>query len=236
MQVTSTGGFARERSLLEIVEIIQSDASLTERRLRVGERLLQLLRAETFVSYVQKPEGPFGDPVDINLGVESLQAYDEHFRYVDGITPALFNRLGAARISPPRNSQDEFTRDFLHRRQMHHGMNFFARSPAPGKVDLRIWRDRSAGEFTDDDVRLLEGVGGLIERLWSAKTPAAEVTLTPRELEVSELVAAGLSDQQICSRLAFSLATLRTHLRNLFAKVGVQNRAGLAAYYTRHHH
>ncbi|MGM7669893.1 response regulator transcription factor [Microbacterium sp. A93] len=233
MRVTSAIGRAKEGTLLEVMEIVQSDAALDDRRLLMGQKLLELLRAEVFVSYTHGPDGPFSDPVGVNLGAASIQAYDDHFRFVDGITPALSKRMGAVRVSPPRHSKDEFIRDFLHQRDMHHGMNFFARTPAPGKVDLRVWRDRSAGAFSDHDVRLLEGVGGLIERLWSATVTVAPIALTPREREVAGLVAEGMSDQQICSVLRITLPTLRTHLSHAFAKVGVQNRAGLAAYYVR---
>lgn len=223
-------------SLLEILEIIQSDLPLNDRRLLVGQGLLRLLRARTFVSYIQGRDGPFADPVDINLGAAALQAYDEHFRYVDAITPLLFGQPGTTRISPALNAKDEFIQDFLHRRQMYHGMNFFSRTPAVGRVDLRVWRERSAGAFTDTEVRILDSVGGLIERLWSAPSSATRVHLTPRETQVAQHVAAGLSDKQICAKLHISLATLRTHLRHIYDKVEVRNRAGLAAYYVQHHH
>jgi len=223
-------------SLLEIIEIIQSDLPLSERRLLVGQGLLEILHAQTFVSYVQGRDGPFYDPVDINLGADSLKAYDDHFRYVDAITPQLFGKPGATRISPALNANDEFIQDFLHRRHMHHGMNFFARTPAAGRVDLRVWRERSAGAFTDTEVRLLNSVGSLIERLWSRPSAIDGVHLTPREAQVAEQVTAGLSDKQICTKLDFSLPTLRTHLRHIYDKVGVHNRAGLAGYYAQHEH
>src|SRR5690606_20876863 len=141
----------------------------------------------------------FHDPIDINMGEDALDAYDSHYRHVDVITPVLFRRRGASRISPPFDSNEEFIRDFLHSRGMYHGINFFARTPSPGKVDLRIWRDAAVGAFTDHEVRLLEGVGGLIERMWYSPPSKADVELTPRQAQVAELVTAGLGDKQICS-------------------------------------
>ncbi|SEP86661.1 AAA domain-containing protein [Solimonas aquatica] len=52
---------------------------------------------------------------------------------------------------------------------------------------------------------------------------------TPRELEILRLVEAGLSNQQISDRLSVSLATIKWHLQNLYAKLGISNRSAALA-------
>jgi DNA-binding CsgD family transcriptional regulator len=52
--------------------------------------------------------------------------------------------------------------------------------------------------------------------------------LSPKELEVVELVAAGLSNPAIGNRLYISRRTVETHLSHVFTKLGVTNRAQLA--------
>ena len=47
---------------------------------------------------------------------------------------------------------------------------------------------------------------------------------TGRELEVLTTLNEGLENAEICDRLSVSDSTLRTHLRNLFAKLKVSNR------------
>lgn len=47
--------------------------------------------------------------------------------------------------------------------------------------------------------------------------------LTDRELEVLQLIAEGLSRQEIASQLVLSLNTVKTHARNIFSKLGVNN-------------
>jgi DNA-binding NarL/FixJ family response regulator len=56
----------------------------------------------------------------------------------------------------------------------------------------------------------------------------ADVVLSERELQVARLVARGLSNQQIAGELLLSLETVRTYLRRMFAKLGIDDRTHLA--------
>jgi DNA-binding CsgD family transcriptional regulator len=58
-------------------------------------------------------------------------------------------------------------------------------------------------------------------------------SLTPTEHDVVALVAEGLTNQAIGARLLMTAGTVRTHLRSVFAKLGVTSRAELAAAHTR---
>ncbi|MFD4247433.1 response regulator [Streptomyces sp. NPDC058525] len=59
------------------------------------------------------------------------------------------------------------------------------------------------------------------------RTPAE--ALTKRELEVLQLVADGLSNQQISKRLFLSQATVKSHLVHVYAKLGVDSRTSAVA-------
>jgi LuxR family maltose regulon positive regulatory protein len=48
--------------------------------------------------------------------------------------------------------------------------------------------------------------------------------LSDRELEVLELVAAGLSNREIADKLFISLGTTKWHITNILSKLGVRNR------------
>ncbi len=50
-------------------------------------------------------------------------------------------------------------------------------------------------------------------------------SLTPTEVEVVDLVAAGLTNPQIAERLFVETSTVKTHLHHIFTKLGVTNRA-----------
>jgi len=53
---------------------------------------------------------------------------------------------------------------------------------------------------------------------------AEKLRLSTRELEVLQLMADGLSNQQIAERLFVSLNTIKTHTSNLFLKLEVERR------------
>lgn len=53
--------------------------------------------------------------------------------------------------------------------------------------------------------------------------------LSNREIEVIQLIAEGLTNQEIASRLFLSLNTVKVHARNIFQKLGVSNRTEATA-------
>ncbi len=55
------------------------------------------------------------------------------------------------------------------------------------------------------------------------------MSASPRQSEIMHLVATGLSDKEIASRLQVSPHTVRTHLQRLYAQHGLHNRAEAAA-------
>jgi DNA-binding NarL/FixJ family response regulator len=57
--------------------------------------------------------------------------------------------------------------------------------------------------------------------------------LTQREVEVLRLVAQGLGDREIASRLVLSRHTIHRHISNILAKLGLPSRAAAAAYAAR---
>ncbi|MCW3001122.1 MAG: Transcriptional regulator LuxR family [Conexibacter sp.] len=61
--------------------------------------------------------------------------------------------------------------------------------------------------------------------------------LTPREVEVTRLVARGLSTDEIAARLFLSRHTIRDHLKAIFEKVGVSSRGELTSkLFAEHYH
>jgi DNA-binding NarL/FixJ family response regulator len=57
----------------------------------------------------------------------------------------------------------------------------------------------------------------------------AATPLTPREREVLALIAAGMTSPEIADTLRLSVATVRTHSRNLMRSLGARTRAEAVA-------
>ena len=96
-------------------------------------------------------------------------------------------------------------------------------------------------EHPDEIVSLLTGF--FLDGAEPAETPSAVVAgrpvppsdgLSPRELEVLRLLAAGESNAQIARRLGLSTHTVERHVANLYRKIGARGRADATAYALRH--
>ena len=59
-------------------------------------------------------------------------------------------------------------------------------------------------------------------------------SLTPREVEVLSRVAAGQSDKVIADELGISYNTVKWYIRQIFNKLGVNDRTQAAVWATRH--
>jgi ATP/maltotriose-dependent transcriptional regulator MalT len=53
--------------------------------------------------------------------------------------------------------------------------------------------------------------------------------VTPRELEILRLIAAGLRNQEIAGQLFISTSTVKRHVANIYAKLGATHRAEAVA-------
>ncbi|GAA0647742.1 response regulator transcription factor [Kutzneria viridogrisea] len=110
------------------------------------------------------------------------------------------------------------------------GARGFLTKDADAEAIARALHAAAAGQSTlDGEVqrRLVEAAAG-----GPSRKPAAEPAdgLTPREVDVLRLIAAGLSNTEIARRLVVSEATVKTHVNHLFAKAGLRDRAQAVAY------
>jgi DNA-binding CsgD family transcriptional regulator len=101
--------------------------------------------------------------------------------------------------------------------------------------------DRAHGDFSLRDRAILDLVRPHLRRIHEmtelrrmagASQPDDLDRLTAREAEILELVAAGLTNAAIAERLWVSPGTVKKHLENVYAKLGVANRAAAAVRIT----
>jgi len=83
----------------------------------------------------------------------------------------------------------------------------------------------------DEAVALAHAIGQAAEPVPLNTSSAGNPDgLSPRELEVLRLVAAGHSNREIADELILSLRTVERHINNLYAKIGARGKADATAY------
>ncbi len=87
-----------------------------------------------------------------------------------------------------------------------------------------------AKEITTKILAMLEN----ISRPSASKEPVFKSSLTAREMEILEHIAAERTNKEIASLLFISPRTVETHRRNLIQKLKVKNTAGLVRFYLHH--
>jgi DNA-binding CsgD family transcriptional regulator len=111
----------------------------------------------------------------------------------------------------------------------------------------RLLRRRPGGDQARADALLGEaaalaeriGMAGLVARIQAlgSSAPAAAALpdgLSPREVQILELVAQGLSNRQVGTSLSISEHTAANHVRSILRKTGCANRTEAASYAHRH--
>lgn len=91
------------------------------------------------------------------------------------------------------------------------------------------------GPFTDSD-QAIDAMQAFLKELASADSAGDAETrpLTPREIEILRLIAAGMTSQEISRHLKVSVRTVGRHITNIYNKIDARGRADATAYALRH--
>jgi DNA-binding CsgD family transcriptional regulator len=94
-----------------------------------------------------------------------------------------------------------------------------------GWGEPRAWLRHAVPVFEAASLQQLAAQG----RTLLAASPLTAIGITPREREVLDLVAAGLSNKDVAERLSLSVRTVEKHVESLLRKTAARSRVQLAA-------
>jgi len=238
------------KKILKIVEVVNDHSDEFEMRTQLAEPLLDLVAADHFASFRwDETSQSYGQGVYLNMDANNIQRYSDYYQYRDPITRRLARRRQATlvdQIMPHENlRKTEFFNDFLLNDGLYYGVNLHLYSNEKNIGDLRIWRGRHRDRFDSTTCAVLEILKPHliqaihnIQRLKNKNDPKMSIdeqsvylkhhfTLTNRETQLVGLLLDGERDDHIAEKLSISITTVRTHIKNIFLKTGVNNRCKL---------
>jgi len=237
------------RQLLSVIETLTSDEDPQARRFNAGRGLLDLLQADYFASY-EWNEGwrCFENRASINMSDSNLKRYEKYFQFRDPITKPMQRIRRAVNVREIMDqsalSRTEFFNDFLAVDGLHFGVNLHVFDGDTPLADWRIWRSRQRADFDRRDLEILDllaphlrNATRLARRIAGVEAGGTlEVTigriqalggLSARQSQIAYHAFLGCTDAEIAEKLCISIATARSHLRNVYRRLGVTNRVSL---------
>ena len=152
---------------------------------------------------------------------------DIRMKRIDGVEAT--SRLRASDDSPPVLVLTTFDDDELLSGALRAGASGFQLKDAPGEDIIRAVRAVAHGDSWLDP-----HVTGRVLTTYRTTTPSGppkEVeALTPREVEVLQLIGRGRSNTEIAQELFISEVTVKTHVGRIFTKLGLRDRAAAIVY------
>jgi DNA-binding CsgD family transcriptional regulator len=167
---------------------------------------------------------------DVNTGEFEPLTRDATFAVGQGVPGAVW-QSGRPEIVPDAHEQFDFKR-----RQAAAALGLRSGLAIPAVADGHTLAVLSYYSFdrhppSDLVMRTLTGIGAEIGRFLSRRRANLQPSaLSPRELEVLGLAAAGNSGPEIAVLLMLSPGTVKTHFANIYEKLGVGDRAAAVAH------
>jgi len=237
--------------LQEVSELAAStDLPFDAIRLEILHRLQRCLGAERAIFFVAGPNGPFADPVGINVEPVWVQRFQTHFVHEDPfIKKAMASGPSVTRredfLEESRFFRTSFYNDFWRPQGIYHKLGICLASRGRFFGGIGLMRSRREPAFADQEVRVARLLAPIltlaVERHWllgrlgeapgeGAGTRLRELYgLTAREGEVARGVIEGRTNLEISRRLGISEFTVKRHLQNIFEKMQVRNRSALTS-------
>lgn len=237
---------------LDIVQALNGEEEFKARRAKAGRALLELFQADCFGSFHWNEAcRRFEDRITINMTEANLVRYDQYYQFHSPISLPMQRMARAVSVNQIMEQRDfertEYYNDFLKLDGMRFGLNLHVYDGGCPIADWRIWRCRGRENFDRHSLELLDYLAPYLRNatrmaLLLRARQSAPVTVTGipairekgglshREAQIAYHALLGKADREIAATLFLSLATVRTHLRHIYRKLGVHNRSSLCRW------
>lgn len=176
------------------------------------------------------------------MSTQMHQEYLKHYRCFDPLKPQNCAAVGLpvvslqAGIARQLRRETELYQRFLQHNGVYDVVEIIASANNRPVVGLSMLRDASLGRFSSREFAVLHALQGLLElaanntqQRLALDASDRLVGLTSREQEIAVLLREGACNKTVALRLGIGLPTVKTHLINLFRKLGVSNRTELVS-------
>lgn len=201
--------------------------------------------------------GKYDDGVSLNMDLKKVKEYEQYYQFHDPITYKLKKRKRATCVTEiieqKALKKTEFYNDFLSYDGLYWGINLYAYDGTENIGDIRIWRNKNRENFDESSIQLLQMISPhftnslrnirnssseknfgdtsknhpVLTASWDIKLIMQQFSFTNREAEVIRELLRGKKDECIAEELCIAYSTLRTHIKNIYAKAAVHNRSSL---------
>ncbi|WP_118987296.1 response regulator transcription factor [Photorhabdus sp. CRCIA-P01] len=164
-----------------------------------------------------------------DISDETHQNYLAHFQHLDPLKPDNYQQNDINIISIDQKTLTKYNKyyhEFMLPNNIQDIAEIFIRQHNRIIAGVSLLRNTP---FTPRDFNRLSTILPLIELAVRDLLPETSTILTAKEQEIINLIREGSSNKRIAQILNISLSTVKTHLRNIFAKTKVTNRTELVS-------
>jgi len=199
------------------------------------------IRSSAF--FLVGPDMRHRDLVTHNLARREDERYQRRYMHMDPLNPARHENSAEtvmhmdSIMSPDEIESSAYFREFLGPMNFRYVADMFFRSEGKIVAVITMLRDADQGAFSAGELATLRHLQTFLEyalgsvylpkRITERKSITQKYHVTSRELDVLELVLAGVGNKAIAHELTLGLSTVKSHLQHIYRKTGVAGRAEL---------
>jgi DNA-binding CsgD family transcriptional regulator len=228
------------------VEVVQEPRAFSEQVIR---KMFALIPYDQARVYLVNENGKIYDHILFEVKKEWSDAYIHYFSKIENGRYSLLNKIRmdgtsfipgveGAVIDWSRKQADEFLNNYIRPQ----GLSFsagFRVFDADNLSNCIYCIDRiSRSGYTRTEIEIIRKIAPHLNNLFKnvailgsayrrPRSPDIQKVLTPRELEIADLLRKGMTPSKIGSRINISLPTVYRHIANIHSKLEVSNRQEL---------